>query len=122
MRHWASWVILVLVLINAGWMTFDGSRALIVGDYVTPKSGKHAGQLGPWSALVGAVGIAPRSTLMKSIFVLYGLAYLGTMLAFLLQLPGSQKAMLLMAVLGLWYLPFGTLINLIVIALLWIER
>jgi len=122
MSHWASWVIMVLVLINAGWMTFDGSRALIVGDYVTPRSGEHAGQLGPWSGLVDAVGIGPRSTLMKSIFVLYGLAYLGTMLAFLLQLPGSQKALLLMAVLGLWYLPFGTLINLIVIVLLWLER
>jgi hypothetical protein len=43
---------------------YDGSRALIVGDYVTPKSGAYAGQLGPWAKLVAAVGIEPRSTVM----------------------------------------------------------
>ena len=40
----------------------------------------------------------------------------------MMGVPGSQKALLLTAVLGLWYVPFGTLINLIVIALLWLER
>jgi len=38
-----------LAAVEAGWMLFDGSRALIVGDYVTAKSGPYAGQLGPWT-------------------------------------------------------------------------
>lgn len=36
------WLITILVLLNAGWMVFDGMRALLVGDYLTPKSGRTA--------------------------------------------------------------------------------
>ena len=63
-----KWVIVVFALINAGYMTFDGARALIVGDYLRPASGEYAGQLGPWSKLVSMIGIDPESTLMKSVF------------------------------------------------------
>ena len=93
------WLIIALVIILAGWMLFDGSRALIVGDYVTPNSGQYAGQLGPWAKLVQAVGINPRSTLMKSIFVLYGLAFLTIMTAFLLKASWAWWGMIIMAVL-----------------------
>jgi len=116
--HWTGWIVAALVVLNAGWMAFDGARALIVGDYVTPKTGQYAGQLGPWSKIVQVVGIAPRSTLMKSIFLIYGLAYLIAMMAFMLKASWAWSAMLVLAVLGLWYLPFGTLINVIVIVLL----
>ena len=116
--HWTAWVVVGLVILNAGWMTFDGARALLVGDYVTPKTGRHAGQLGPWSKVVQAVGIQPRSTLMKWIFVVYGTGYLLAMLAFILKVPCAWWGVLVAAVLGLWYLPFGTLINLVVIVLI----
>jgi len=116
--HWTGWIVAALVVLNGGWMAFDGARALIVGDYVTPKIGQYAGQLGPWSRVVQAVGIAPRSTLMKSIFLIYGLAYLIAMAAFMLKAAWAWPAMLDLAVLGLWYLPFGTLINVVVIVLL----
>ncbi len=116
--HWTAWVVVGLVILNAGWMTFDGSRALLVGDYVTPTTGRHAGQLGPWSKVVEGVGIQPRSTLMKWIFVVYGAGYLLAMLAFMLKVPWAWWGVLVAAVLGLWYLPFGTLINLVVIVLI----
>jgi hypothetical protein len=45
--HWTGWIVAALAALNGGWMTFDGARALIVGDYVTPSSGEYAGQLGP---------------------------------------------------------------------------
>ena len=112
--HWSAWAIAGLVLLNAGWMAFDGGRALIAGDYFTPR----AGQLGTWSKVVGAVGIEPRSTSMKVIFLIYGLAYLGSTAALLLGAPWGWWGALLLAALGLWYVPFGTLINLIVIVLL----
>ncbi len=99
-------------------MVFDGSRALIVGDYVTPSTGPHAGQLGPWSEVVQAVGIPPRSTGMKLVFVGYGLVYLGMTVAFLLHAPRTRRGMIIVALLGLWHLPFGTLTNLLVLALL----
>jgi hypothetical protein len=40
------------------------------------------------------------------------------MAAFVLKASWAWPAMLAMAALGLWYLPFGTLINLAVIVLL----
>lgn len=110
-RHWLAGVVLVLALIEGGWLAFDGGHALVVGDYVTPATGQHAGQLGPWAKVVSAVGIQPRSTLMKSIHVVLGVAWLGAMIRFALGLSHAWSGMLVCAVLGLWYLPFGTLLS-----------
>jgi hypothetical protein len=71
------WCVIVLAIALAGWMAFDGTRALLLGDYLTPKTGSHAGQLGPWSNIVQAVGIEPRSTFMKIFLALYGYTWLG---------------------------------------------
>lgn len=46
-----------LLTINACWMVFDGSRALLLGDYVTPAAGPYAGELGPWADVMRAIGI-----------------------------------------------------------------
>src|SRR5215510_6346612 len=99
-------------------MLFDGSRALITGDYTTPSSGVYAGRLGPWSNLVKAIGIEPRSTLMKSIFVGYGLAALTVVACFMFGLPWARTALIAISILGLWFLPIGTVTNLIVLGLL----
>jgi hypothetical protein len=115
-----AWVIVVLGLMQGAWLTFDGSRALIVGDYVTPSSGEYAGQLGPWSKVVTALGIPPRSTLMKSIHLALGLAWLVTTVAFISGAPWAWSTMIACSVLTLWYLPFGTLFGIIEIALLFL--
>lgn len=115
---WKNWIIIILVTLTAGWMVFDGTRALIVGDYVTPKSGEYAGQLGPWSNLVKAVAIEPRSTLMKSIFVTYGLIALAIVVCFVFGLSWAHTALIIVGVLGLWFLPIGTITNLIAVILL----
>lgn len=70
-----AWIVLVLAFLHGGWLFFDGLHAFMKGDYVTPSTGRHAGQLGPWSKLFVAIA-------------------------------------------GLWYLPFGTLLSLIQIVLL----
>jgi hypothetical protein len=120
--NWKDWAIVLLVAFTAGWMLFDGTRALIVGDYVTPKSGEYAGQLGPWSNLVKAIGMEPRSTLMKFIFVAYGLIALAVVVCFVLGLPWSRAAMIIVCILGLWFLPIGTVANLVALILLLIGR
>lgn len=116
--HWTAWVVGGLVLLGGGWMAFDGGRALVVGDYVTPRSGPLAGTLGPWSKVVEAVGIPARSTLMKSILLAYGLAYLAATVALLRGASWGWWGVLVTALLGLWYVPFGTLVNVVVAALL----
>ena len=112
------WIIAALGLMQGGWLAFDGSRALIVGDYVTPKSGEYAGQLGPWSKFVAAIGIEPRAALMKFIHVALGAAWLVATACFLLRMPWAWSGMLTCAVLTLWYLPFGTLFSVVQIVLL----
>lgn len=116
--HWTAWIAGGLVLLNAGWMAFDGGRALVVGDFVTPQSGEYAGQLGPWASALSAVGIDPRSTMVKLIFLSYGIAFLVAAAGFLNGIASAWWAMLILAVAGLWYLPFGTLANIIIIGLL----
>ena len=56
--------------------------------------------------------------MMKWIFVAYGLAYLACTGALVLGESQDRWGILVMAVLGLWYIPFGTLINIVVIVLL----
>lgn len=107
---------IVLLALGPGlFMTFDGLRALTLGDYLTPASGPFAGQLGPWSSVVSAVGIPPRSTGMKIIFVIFGVTWLWATAGFLLRKQGSAGALAVLAVATLWYLPVGTLISALVL-------
>ncbi len=116
--HWTGWIVVGLAVFVGGWFVFDGARALAVGDYVTPKTGQYAGQLGTWSKVVSAIGIDPRSTLMKTIFVAYGLLWLTVIVCFILGLKWAWWAMLFAAIGSLWYLPVGMLLGLLQISLL----
>ena len=116
------WVIIILITLIAGWMLADGLRALTVGDYFTPASGEYAGQLGPWTLLVQALGIEPRSTFMKLVFIVYGIAALIAVAGFALNQPWGRNALIAIALLGLWYLPIGTAANVVAIILLFLKR
>jgi hypothetical protein len=106
----------VLLALSSGlFMSFDGLRALFVGDYLTPNTGAHAGQLGPWSRVVQAVGIEPRSTPMKVTFVGLGLAWLTAMGGFVRRAPWNARALTIVAVATLWYLPVGTVTSALVL-------
>ncbi len=113
-----KWIVIVLSVLNAGYMTFDGARALIKGDYIRPTSGEYAGQLGPWAGLVKKIGIEPESTLMKTIFVVFGIVLLGITACFAMNMPWAAKALLAGNILALWYLWTGTISSAIQIILL----
>jgi hypothetical protein len=108
--------IIVLALGPGLFMTFDGLRALTVGDYLTPTTGPYAGQLGPWSGVVSAVGLVPRSSMMKVIFVVFGLSWVGVTAAFVRRTRWSAGALAGLAVATLWYLPVGTVVSVLVLA------
>jgi hypothetical protein len=117
-----KWIIVILIILSAGWMFADGLRALIIGDYVTPTSGDYAGELGPWAGLLQSVGLEPRSTFIKTAFVLYGAVSLIAVTGFALEQPWSRNFLIVMAVMGLWYLPIGTATNMIALILLFLFR
>jgi hypothetical protein len=103
------WVVAVLLGLVGAWMTFDGTRAVIVGDYITPRSGEYAGKLGPWSGLVERIGIPARSTAMKSAFIVIGLVHLSAAVLLVFETDAASGWLALVAsVMALWYLPIGT--------------
>jgi hypothetical protein len=116
--RWIRWIVVLLALVEGGWLLFDGLHAFVTGDYVTPSSGRHAGQLGPWSRLWIAVGIEPRSMLVRSVHVGLGAVWLACTAAYVAGWPPARTGMLACAVAGAWYLPFGTLLSLVQIVLL----
>ena len=117
-----EWILVAIALTEAAWMAFDGARAFVVGDYVTPKTGKYAGQLGPWQLFTSAVGIGPRSGLMKGIFVAYGVGWLAIIGCYVAGAPWAWTAMLIAAIGSLWYLVIGTGCSVLVIILLVVSR
>ncbi|MEI9810520.1 MAG: hypothetical protein WDO16_23075 [Bacteroidota bacterium] len=117
-----KWIIVLLAVMNFGFMTFDGSRALIKGDYIRPRSGAHAGQLGLWSKLVKSIGINPESTSMKSIFLVWGIAGLIITCCYIFNVSWAKNGMIIMNILSLWYLVPGTVTSVLQIVLLLIRR
>ena len=113
-----KWIVLALALFQGGWLTFDGGRALIIGDYVTPTSGPRAGHFGPWSRIVSAVGFEPRSTVIKCLHLFLGIAWLIGLGAFIVRPTSGWWVLLCCGVATLWYLPIGTSLSIIVVVLL----
>ena len=111
-------IIIFLSLLNAGYMAFDGGLALLTGDYIRPKDGEYAGQLGPWNKIVSAIGIDPMSNLMKSIFLGIGIYGIIATLCFAFGVPAGWKMLLAFCILSAWNLMFGTMSSLLVIVLL----
>lgn len=116
--HTLKWIVLALALFQGGWLAFDGGRALVVGDYLTPSSGPRAGLLGPWSGIMSALGVEPRSTPIKCLHLVLGIAWLVGLIILVLRPPTGWWVMLGCAAVSHWHLPVGTLLSLIVIALL----
>lgn len=122
MKAAIKWIIIISAVVNFGYMSFDGSRGLIVGDYLRPESGEHAGELGPWSDLVEAVGIPPESDGMKTIFLVLGVLGLIMAVSFAMEVRGAHKFLLWLSVLSLWYLVAGTILSAIQIILLLVYK
>jgi hypothetical protein len=115
-------IITGIALLIGGWLAFDGTRALVAGDYTTAKSGPYAGQLGPWSRVVSALGLNPRSQLMKYIHVVLGVLWLVSLVVFAIKPTLGWWALLVSSVFSLWYLPIGTILALVELSLLFLPQ
>lgn len=113
------WSAVAIAALLGGWMLFDGVRALVVGDYVTPKQGEYAGRLGPWAGMVERAGLQPRSRGMKLTFVVLGVWWLGAAGAHGFGQRMGAKALAAASVASLWYVPFGTVLGLAELVILW---
>ena len=104
---WMRYAIIGLSLINGLWMLVDGIYVLTRGKYIGPE------KPGPWASVVGLTGVDVFK--LGPVFVLFGLAWLTFVGAFWFDQPWSRTFGIALSVLTLWYLPFGTLIAVIVL-------
>jgi hypothetical protein len=100
----------LLSTLIGGWFVFDGIHVLATGRYFGPP------QPGPWSGLVRAAGIDPFALGVP--FVLLGGLWFAALLAVLTRRSWGRGLGLAVAIASLWYAPIGTVVSLVLIALL----
>ncbi|NRB38096.1 MAG: hypothetical protein HRU20_06460 [Pseudomonadales bacterium] len=106
--------LLLLALLNGGWMLFDGMHVMRKGKYFGPE------EPGIWSKLVASFGINPFS--MGPVFVALGLFWFVSVAALLTSMSWGWLALMVVAIATLWYVKVGTAISIIVMALLLIFK
>jgi hypothetical protein len=119
-----SWNVAVAAVLSGvlgGWMIVDGGRAMLVGDYFTPRTGRYAGSLGPWAGLVLRLGIDPRSMVMKALFLGFGAAWVLVAAGMVFGTAGILQIAIVLAFATLWYVPIGSAIALLVLVLVGAE-
>jgi len=106
--------VFALSLMNGLWMFLDGTYVLIKGKYI------GNGQPGPWSRWISAMGLDPFA--MGVPFVVLGAAWLACTWGLALGRSWGWMGLLVCSMLTLWYIPFGTVISVIIIVLLVLYR
>jgi len=109
-------VLVILAFPLGAWMIFDGIHVLAYGKYFGPE------KPGPWSLLVAKAGINPFQ--LGPLFILYGFLWLVCLFAVLRGKSWGRTVGILVSIVSLWYLPFGTITSVLCIGLLstWKKR
>jgi hypothetical protein len=103
-------VLTILGLINGGFMLLDGIFVIIKGKYIGPE------KPGPWAELFYKMNIDVFK--LGWLFTLYGLHWLVWIYAIWTNKQWAYPFGLIISILTLWYLPAGTLISTLVLAIL----
>ena len=105
-----KYLVIALASIQGLWMLTDGIYVIANGKYIGPA------KPGPWALLFESIGIDVFK--LGPVFVLFGIAWLVFVGAFFAETTWSRNFGIVLSLLTLWYLPFGTLISIIVLGLL----
>jgi hypothetical protein len=105
------WLYIAFTWLLGWWMTFDGLRQRLFGDYV-----RIGGQLGPWADLARALGVDPQR--LGLTFVAVGLGLIGASFGVYLRRRWGYVSALLLSAVCLLYLGFGTPVALVSLILL----
>ena len=105
-----KYVVLGLSSINGLWMLIDGVFVMFNGKYIGPE------KPGPWASVLSVTGVDVFR--LGPMFVLFGTAWLVFVGVFWSDVDWARTFGLILSVFTLWYLPFGTLISIIVFVFL----
>jgi hypothetical protein len=107
-------VVIILSLLNGGFMLADGIYVLINGKYIGPE------KPGPWANIFQLFNIDVFK--LGPMFMLFGLAWLCFTATYISNFDCAFTFGLIMCILTLWYLPVGTIFSLIILVLLIVLR
>jgi len=105
-----KYLVIGLSSINGLWMLIDGVFVMATGKYIGPE------KPGPWASVVSLTGVDVFK--LGPVFILFGIAWLILAGAFFSEVGWARNLGLVLSVLTLWYLPFGTLISILVLVAL----
>ncbi len=103
--------ILLISLLNGGYMLLDGLYVMFKGKYIGPPVP------GPWAGLFTRLGLDVFK--LGPLFVVFGIAWLVLAYGIYMEQPWAHVAGLILSVCTLWYLPLGTLFSIVVFSMLW---
>jgi hypothetical protein len=110
----ATRVLLAVVgLLAGGWMIMDGVHVMLRGKYIGPE------KPGPWSIAFVKFGIDPFR--LGPMFVAFGALWLVFLAATLAGQTWGKYGAASVALASLWYLPLGTVLSLIYLAILYFK-
>jgi len=104
-------LILIIIFIMGSWMIADGIHVILYGSYIGPE------KPGPWADLVYMFGFDP--TRFGLIFLALGIDWVIGGAGILLDRRWGYYLTLIMALLSLWYIPFGTVLSIAIIMITW---
>ena len=103
-----KFVVLGLSLINGSWMLVDGIYVMLNGKYIGPE------KPGPWASVLALTGVDVFK--LGPMFIGFGIAWIAFAGGLFAGASWTYWLGIIVAVLTLWYLPFGIIISLIVLA------
>src|SRR5712692_9314198 len=109
-------IISILSLILGTWLVFDGTRKLVTGYY----TGEQTIGLGPWAALVSAIGVRPSD--MAFPFLFLGVLWIVNGVIVLLGSSARYERTIAISIVTLFYAIPGTIVGIITITLSLRER
>jgi len=102
-----KYVVFALSSINGLWMLVDGIYVIANGKYIGPE------KPGPWASLISITGVDVFK--LGPAFALFGVVWLVFVGAFFADASWAKGLGIVLSVLTLWYLPFGTLVSIVVL-------
>jgi hypothetical protein len=103
-------LITILALLNGGYMLLDGIYVMMKRKYIGPA------RPGPWANLFEYMNINVFK--LGPLFIAFGLVWLIWLYSFWTNQSWSYLLGIVISILTLWYLPFGTLFSLIILGFL----
>lgn len=107
-------LIIILGLLNGGYMLLDGLYVLIKGKYIGPE------KPGPWANLFSKLNVDVFK--LGPLFVIFGLLWLAWIFALLTKQGWAYGFGIFISIATLWYLPVGTLFSIVILIVLFTAR